>query len=112
MRDDGEDNHTLAVDEIQHPMGELGQQGPSGSGRNVHDDLGGGLLFYPGKRDAQREEESFRSQNTALTIPSGGFGNVGPGVGSEGDVSGHNPICLRISASATAHDTPASGFWR
>jgi len=53
VRDDGEDNDALAVDEIKHPMGELGQQGPSGSGHSVHDDLGGGLLFYPGKHNAQ-----------------------------------------------------------
>lgn len=93
-------------------MGKLGQQGSSCSGRGVHDRLRGGLLFYAGKRDSQGEEEPFGGQDTALTIPCGGFGDVGPGVGSDDDLSRHNPIFLRISASATAHDTPASGFWR
>ena len=109
---DGEDNDALAVDEIQHPMRKLAQQGSSGSGGGINDNLCGGLFLYPRKRVAYGKKEPFRCQNASLAIPCGGLGNIDPSFGSKGDLSGHNPSCLRISASATAHDTPASGFCR
>ena len=112
MGHNGENNDELAVDEIQHPVRELVQQGSSRSGGGIHDSLSGGLLFYPRKRLAYGQKKPFRCQNASFTIPCGAFGNIEPSFVSEGDLTGHNPSCLRISASATAHDTPVSGFCR
>ena len=61
-------------------------------------------------RQAGFNQGFLRDSDTSIAIPRRCLGNIGLGLWRDEDR--HIPSCLRISASATAQDTPAPGFWR
>ena len=69
MMDDGKHHETIAIDEVEHPLGKLAQQGATGTGRSVQDHLGGGLGLDPLKRVGHGEQKPIRRTGAARRIP-------------------------------------------
>jgi len=110
--DDREHDDFLAIDQVEYSVREFAEQGTSGPGFHVNDDLRRRLRLNPGKHNAHGQQEFLRRPNTPFAIPCHSLSNIGFGLWRKDDFHRYNPCRLRISASAAAHETTEPGFCR
>ena len=100
------------IDQVKHPVRKLAQQCTPGTRTGVNDDLRSWMRLDASERDFHGEQKLLTRTNAPLPIPRRDLGNICPSFRRKDYPRRHNPSCLRIAASATAHDTPAPGFCR